>query len=103
MKFKYIGNCSAGYVQFSRPNEDVVVMPTGEAVEVPSWLADKLGTNSHFEIVKDSGAPVVLPPPDDSANDDSKAIKAGMGECPDCGGVFRLRKDGLLYKHACGN
>ncbi len=105
MKFKYIGDCSAGYVQFSRPNEDAIVMPTGEAVEVPSWLADKLGTNSHFEAVSDeavkdsSGASVSS----QSDDDDLPTIKAGMGECPDCSGVFRLRKDGLLYKHACGN
>ncbi len=107
MKFKYIGHCAAGYVQFSRPNEPTVVMPEGEAVEVPSWLAGKLAANSHFEAVsakpeavKDSSGASVSSQSDD---DDLPTIKAGMGECPDCGGVFRLRKDGLLYKHACGN
>ena len=98
MKFRYTGDCAAGQVRFSRPNEDVVVMPKGEAVECPDWLSAKLATNSHFEAVKDSsGASTVSSQSDVS----DLPLKDGMGECPDCGGVFRLRKDGLLYSHTC--
>lgn len=55
MKYKYMGDCAAGFVEFNRPNvpdEPSVVMPAGEAVEVPSWLEGKLKTNSHFEQAK---------------------------------------------------
>ena len=92
MKFRYLGDCAAGQVRFSRPNEDVVVMPKGEAVECPDWLAAKLAANSHFEAVTQDCEETVA---------DDKSIKDGMGECPDCGGIFRLRKDGLLYSHTC--
>ena len=48
-KFTYIGDCAAGFVSFQRPHEDPVVMPQGESVEVPKWLADKLESNHEFE------------------------------------------------------
>ena len=92
MKFRYLGDCAAGQVRFSRPNEDEIVMPKGEAVECPDWLVAKLATNSHFEAVTQDCEETVA---------DDKSITPGMGECPDCGGVFRLRKDGLLYSHTC--
>ena len=90
MKFRDLARRDAGQFRFSRPNEDVVVMPKVEAVECPDWLAAKLATNSHFA--------AVTPDCEETVADD-KSIKDGMGECPDCGGVFRLSKDGLLYRH----
>lgn len=107
MKYKYMGDCAAGYVEFAKPTQPTVTMPQGEAVEVPDWLAAKLATNSHFEAVnddKDSGASEDPPPADDSSDDD-KAVELapGTGECPDCGGIFKIRKDGFLYKHACAD
>ena len=97
MKFKYTGDCAAGQVRFSRPNEAEIVMPKGEAVECPDWLAEKLANNSHFEAVNDSSGASSSP----SEVADDKSIKPGMGECPDCSGIFRLRKDGYLYAHVC--
>lgn len=51
MKFRYTGQCDAGYVKFGD-----VVMPEGEAVEVPNWLSKKLANNSHFEAVAEEAA-----------------------------------------------
>ena len=95
-KYKYVGECAAGQVTFSRPTEDPVVMPTGEAVEVPDWLAKKLSTISHFEKVG-AGAKVAAPP------DDTVDVPgaAETGECPDCGKNVKVRKDGYLYSHKC--
>lgn len=56
MKYRYIGRCAQGFVQFTGP-KDTVVMPQGEAVEVPEWLAGKLANNSHFEKVEDGKFP----------------------------------------------
>lgn len=107
MKFRYMGDCAAGFVEFVKPMHPTITMPKGEAVECPDWLTEKLMTNSHFEVVDDQKpveAPVDdSPPADDFPPQAAKELKPGMGECPDCGGIFRLRKDGLLYKHACGS
>lgn len=56
MKFIYIGHCAAGFVQFADPkaNGKPIVMPEGEAVEVPEWLAKKLANNNHFEAVSEN-------------------------------------------------
>ncbi len=86
MKYIYLGDCAAGFVQFSRPNEVPVVMAYGQPVEVPDWLDKKLATNSHFEQVTDT-KPV----------EDQKA----PGECPDCGQAVKVKKNGDLYKHKC--
>ena len=51
MKFRYIGDCEAGYVKFGD-----LVMPEGEAVEVTGPLATKLSKNPHFEAVTDEEA-----------------------------------------------
>lgn len=48
MKYRYTGHCAAGFVRFTSPTQ-TVTMPSGEAVDVPDWLAKKLATNSHFE------------------------------------------------------
>ena len=57
MKYRYIGECQAGFVQFKRELE-TVVMPQGEPVEVPAWLAKKFDgmgpNNGHFEKVEES-------------------------------------------------
>lgn len=51
MKFIYTGHCAKGFVQFQDKHGASVKMPSGEAVDVPDWLAKKLATNSHFEAV----------------------------------------------------
>ena len=51
MKYRYIGQCEAGFVKFQRVGGDEVVMREGEAVEVPTWLGLKLANNNHFEAV----------------------------------------------------
>jgi hypothetical protein len=56
MRFRYVGQCASGVVQFTRESE-TVVMPEGDAVEVPGWLAAKLKSNSHFEAVAEEPAP----------------------------------------------
>jgi len=60
VKFRYLGGCAAGFVQFARANEPAVVLPEGESVDVPEWLAVKLKTNNHFELVPDDAVLVEI-------------------------------------------
>jgi len=100
-KYRYIGECAAGFVQFNRPNkieEPPVVMPTGKAVEVPDWLATKLADNSHFEEATGSKSK------DEKSKDDNPGeseTEHETGECPDCGKTVKVRGDGYLYSHKC--
>jgi hypothetical protein len=52
MKFRYIGHCAAGFVEFVR-GDDRVKMRTDQAVDVPEWLGKKLAGNAEFEAVSD--------------------------------------------------
>ncbi len=60
MKYRYVGKCRAGFVRFERAGESVV-MPAGEAVDVPGWLGKKLAANNHFEAVAPEVDPAVEP------------------------------------------
>lgn len=53
MKYRYVGKCLAGSVQFTFPDY-VVTMPEGEGVEVQDVLAKKLAGNNHFEAVAET-------------------------------------------------
>lgn len=62
MKFKYIGRCAKGQVEFDTP-DGKIVMPTGEAVEVPENLAKKLRSNDHFSaVIEDSDGETEIMP-----------------------------------------
>lgn len=54
MKFKYIGRCAKGFVEFVTKDGNIV-METGVAVGVPDSLAAKLANNDHFERVLEDG------------------------------------------------
>lgn len=69
-RFKYVGKCAKGEVEFSRPGEPKVVMPHGKPVEVPAWLAAKLRHNNHFEAVEDEA-----PPADGEGSDEAPPDK----------------------------
>lgn len=60
MKYRYIERCAKGQVEFQTP-DGLIVMPTGEAVEVPDSLAKKLAHNTHFEaVIEEDGEEVAL-------------------------------------------
>lgn len=52
-RYRYIGDCAKGYVEFHHENKSIV-MRKGVAVEVPDWLAAKLSQNDHFAVAEDA-------------------------------------------------
>jgi hypothetical protein len=78
MKYRFIGQNARGSVTFAWPKEPSVVMPTGEPVEVPAWLAPKLATHGEFEAVPDATVHQLVPkrrgrPPRKAVSDDPSA------------------------------
>lgn len=75
MKFRYIGDCEAGYVKFGD-----LVMPEGEAVEVTGLLATKLSKNPHFEAVTDEEAEEIEQPKVEQPKRRGRKPKSETGE-----------------------
>lgn len=59
MKYRYIERCAKGQVEF-QTSDGLIVMPTGEAVEVPDSLAKKLANNNHFEAISEDGTAIAV-------------------------------------------
>lgn len=58
MKYRYIERCAKGQVEF-QTSDGLIVMPAGEAVEVPDSLGQKLASNNHFEAISEDGTAIV--------------------------------------------